>query len=260
MYKDEKLELKVGLFIGIGFFVAFLLVVSIKDFSMMGKHYYLNVVFDFVNGINVNSPVRVAGVSAGEVKNIQVYYDDKVARTRIKLSMVIKNDFRLEEDSAFRINKLGLLGEQYIEVSPGKAKTFIQPNATVEGKNPMNVGEEMEKWNELFVSLNFIVQKIKNGDGTFGKLIVDDKLYNDFESVFSKISKGEGTLGKLIADDKVYKNMDSILTDIKEGKGTIGKLIVEDKIYNEAESAVSDIKENPWKLVYKTKDTKAKKR
>lgn len=77
MFRDEKLEMKVGLFIGVGIFIMFLLVFSISDMSIFQKGYNLQVIFDFVNGISDNAPVRVAGVTAGEVKAINVFYDNK---------------------------------------------------------------------------------------------------------------------------------------------------------------------------------------
>jgi len=73
MFRDEKIELKVGLFIGIGVCLMFLIVFSIKDVSVLGKMYDINVVFDFVNGLTKDSPVRFAGVDVGQVKNIGLF-------------------------------------------------------------------------------------------------------------------------------------------------------------------------------------------
>ena len=87
MFKDEKLELKVGLFIGIAIFLMFLIVFSIKDVSLMGKGYEINVIFDYVNGVTDDSPVRLAGVNVGEVKSIELFYDGEKERTRVRLNV-----------------------------------------------------------------------------------------------------------------------------------------------------------------------------
>ena len=76
MFRDEKLEMKVGLFIGIGIFLMFFIVFSISDFYLWKKGYDINVIFDFVNGITEDAPVRLAGVHVGEVKDINIYYDE----------------------------------------------------------------------------------------------------------------------------------------------------------------------------------------
>ncbi|MFC1644188.1 MlaD family protein [Candidatus Omnitrophota bacterium] len=120
MFRDEKLELKVGLFIGIGIFVSFLIVFSISDFYLLKKGYDLEAVFDFVNGLTEKSPVRLAGVHVGEIQDIKVYYDEDAKKTRVKLGIWITGDIRIESDAIGRINTLGLLGEQYLEITPGR--------------------------------------------------------------------------------------------------------------------------------------------
>ena len=68
MFRDEKLEMKVGIFIGIGIFLMFLIVFSIGDRYPFEKGYNVKVIFDYVNGITKDAPVRLAGVDVGEVK------------------------------------------------------------------------------------------------------------------------------------------------------------------------------------------------
>ncbi len=222
MFRDEKLEMKVGLFIGIGLFLMFFIVFSISDVYVFSKGYDINVLFDYVNGITANAPVRLAGVHVGDVKDIEIFYDDEEEKTRVKISVWIKGDIRVERDAIARINTLGLLGEQYLEITPGTVNRFLKSGDTLVGKNPVNVGMQMERVSELIV-------KLSGGQGTLGKLLVDDTLYNDLETIFGRLSRGEGT---------------------------IGKLLVEEKVYDDIEYFVEDIKAHPWKLLHKTKDRK----
>jgi phospholipid/cholesterol/gamma-HCH transport system substrate-binding protein len=224
MFRDEKLELKVGLFIGVGIFLMFLIVFSISDFYLLKKGYDIRVIFDFVNGITEDAPVRLAGVHVGEVKKIDVYYDDTAGKTRVKLYVWIGGDTKIEEDAVARINTLGLLGEQYLEITPGISDSFLKPDDKIIGRNPVNVGQQMEAVSELVQSVRNIFQNAEKGEGTLGKLLVDDALYNDLATIFGRLSKGEGT---------------------------IGKLLVEEKVYDDLEDFVSDIKAHPWKLLHK---------
>ncbi|NQT32987.1 MAG: MCE family protein, partial [Candidatus Omnitrophica bacterium] len=76
MFRSIRLEARVGLFIGLGIFLMFLLVFSISDIYFLKKGYEIRVTFDYVNGITENSPVRLAGVNVGEVRNINIFYDE----------------------------------------------------------------------------------------------------------------------------------------------------------------------------------------
>jgi len=233
MFRNEKLELKVGLFIGLGIFIGFLIVFSLSDVYLLQKGYKVNVLFDFVNGIKQNAPIRLAGVNVGEVKEIHLYYDENAKRTRVRLGLWIAGDAKLETDCVARINTLGLLGEQYLEITPGKADRFLKPGDNIDGRNPINVGMQMEKMSELVGSASKMFKSVSEGKGTIGKLIMDDTIYNDLETIFGRLADGEGTIGKLLAKDDIY---------------------------NDVEELVSDIKAHPWKLLHKTKEKKTSSR
>jgi len=251
MFRDEKLELKVGMFIGMSIFILFFIVFSIQDISMLGKGYEIKVVFDYINGLTENSPVRLAGVNVGEVRKIEIFYDDNEKKTRVMVHVRIKGDTRIESDSVPRINTLGLLGEQYLEISPGISKSYFNGGEIVRGDDPVNVGRQMEKFNDLMQAVTDIICGLRDGKGSIGKLMSDDALYVNLVAITEKIQKGEGTIGKLIMRDELYEDMETVFARLKNGEGTIGKLLVEEKIYDDMEDFVSDIKKNPWKLLSK---------
>jgi len=187
MFRDEKLELRVGLFIGVGIVLMFLIVFSIKDISFMGRGYEINVVFDYVNGITESAPVRLAGVNVGEVREIKLYYDEKAGKTRVALRTRIRDGVRIEEDAVVRINTLGLLGERYMEISPGVSRIFMSEGDILDGHDPMDMGMQMEKMNEFLVSATAIVQHVEKGKGSLGKFAMDDGFYNEMEAFASDI-------------------------------------------------------------------------
>jgi phospholipid/cholesterol/gamma-HCH transport system substrate-binding protein len=184
----------------------------------------MDVVFDYVNGITENAPVRLAGVNAGEVKNIDIYYDADEMKTRVNVGIWLNGEVKVETDSVARINTLGLLGEQYLEITPGVARSFLGPGEKLFGKNPVNVGQQMEGMNDLIQS---------------------------FTKVMQRVEKGEGTIGKLLSDDALYDDLAAVVAGIREGKGTLGKLLSDEKVYNDLEGFVADIKAHPWKLLSK---------
>ena len=215
MFREKHLEMKVGLFIGIGIFLMFLIVFSISDVYLLKKGYDIDVVFDFVNGITEDSPVRLAGVDVGEVERINVFYDESLEKTRVKIRVRIFGKTRIEDDAVARVNTLGLLGEQYLEITPGTSQTFLKHDDILIGKNPLNVGQQMEQMSGLVASATSVFRKIAEGEGTLGKLITDDTLYNDIQIIFERLRKGEGTIGKLLVKEKVYDDLEYFVQDIK---------------------------------------------
>jgi phospholipid/cholesterol/gamma-HCH transport system substrate-binding protein len=258
MFRDEKLELKVGLFIGVGIFLMFLIVFSISDFYLLREGYETNVVFDFVNGIKKSAPIRLAGVNVGEVKDIVVFYDEEAGKTRVKLILKIIGDTRIEEDATARINTLGLLGEQYLEITPGRSEKFLAAGDIIQGKDPVNVGMQMEKMTEFADQASSVMRRISEGEGTIGRLLTEDTIYRDLVTIIGRLSSGEGTIGRLLTEDTIYRDLETIIGRLSSGQGTIGKLLVEEDVYDDIEELTSDIKAHPWKLLRVTTDRSSK--
>ena len=122
--------------------------------------------------------------------------------------------------------------------------------------------ETLVKAKEAFASLEDIGEKVKKGEGTLGKLITDETIYQDtkevvekvkgtaetLKNVSEKIERGEGTLGKLIQDESLYQEAKETLQSIKgmtekmeKGEGTIGKLISDDTLIKEAEKTMKKV-------------------
>jgi phospholipid/cholesterol/gamma-HCH transport system substrate-binding protein len=58
-----------------------------------------------------------------------------------------------------------------------------------------------------------MINNVNSGQGTIGKLLTDDRLYNSTEAsmtnlnqILLKINQGNGTIGKLVNDQEFYKN------------------------------------------------------
>jgi phospholipid/cholesterol/gamma-HCH transport system substrate-binding protein len=82
-------------------------------------------------------------------------------------------------------------------------------------ENRYAFNESMENIHKVSKSASNIAQRIEEGEGTLGKLVKDDRLYDSFSSIAQKIERGEGTLGKLIKDEKLYDSF----SKVAEGAG-----------------------------------------
>ena len=80
--ENKVFELKVGIFIAVGILLFFIMVFSIGDVYLIKKGYTVDIIFNFVNGIGENAPVRLAGVNVGQVEKIKIFFDEKETKTK----------------------------------------------------------------------------------------------------------------------------------------------------------------------------------
>ncbi len=188
MDESRTFELKVGVFILIGVAILFMIVFSIGDINLSKSGYRVKVLFNFAGGIGSSAPVRLAGVGVGQVQGIQIIHDPKDDKTKAELTAWINDSVKIEEDAVVTINTLGLLGEKYLEIFPGTpGAPTVLPDGTLVGKDPVSMEKITEDLAALSDSVRAIVEKIKKGDGTIGKLLNDDAIYNNLEAFTADI-------------------------------------------------------------------------
>ncbi|MEE9500171.1 MAG: MlaD family protein, partial [Candidatus Omnitrophota bacterium] len=111
--ENKIFELKVGIFIAVGILIFFIIVFSIGDVYFVRRGYHVNVIFNFASGITEGAPVRLAGVNVGQIDKIDIFFDEKEKKTKVKLLAWVNDEkIRIEADSVALINTLGFLGEK----------------------------------------------------------------------------------------------------------------------------------------------------
>ena len=95
-----------------------------------GKGYEVQAVFSNSGGLKTGSTVVIAGVEVGRVK--QVVLDDYEARVVITLPL----DVKLQDDAIASIKTKGLIGEKYVEITPGGSEELIKPGGLIRETEP----------------------------------------------------------------------------------------------------------------------------
>jgi phospholipid/cholesterol/gamma-HCH transport system substrate-binding protein len=114
------LELSVGLFILAGIICLGYLSIRLAKMEIMGGNgYQVYAIFTDAGGIKVGASVVVAGVEIGRVKDISM--EDYKAR----IVLMLPHDLELQEDAIASIKTKGLIGEKYIQITPGGSDEII---------------------------------------------------------------------------------------------------------------------------------------
>lgn len=121
MKRTNFFEILVGTFV-LGCAALFLLS-SLKSAKIKNTNgYELVAKFDDAGGIEAGSDVKISGVKIGTVSNN--FLDENTYRAVLKFQ--VKESIKLPLDSSAKIVSSGLLGEKYLEISPGSDEDYLK--------------------------------------------------------------------------------------------------------------------------------------
>jgi len=263
---ESKKVFKVGLLFLISIAIAMFVIFSIAQKQYLFKaHYQLYTKFREVGGLKIGSPVRLAGVNVGTVTDI--VFPENVTDKYVHITLNITRDVqdKIRTDSVATIETVGLLGDQYIDITFGSADAFIlNPYDTLNSAEPYLLGDFLGKGQNVLDNLQeasehltSILAKIDEGRGLAGSMINEPAKYKSainnisesaesLKEIIDSIKKGEGSIGSLFKKRKVYDDLESIsdslsqiMNKINAGEGTLGKIISDKDLYD---TLVSDLK------------------
>lgn len=229
-----------------------------------------------VRGLRTGSPVWLAGIEIGKVKNIRLHPEYGTL-----ITMTVRSDASeyIKKDATATVMTMGLLGDKYVEISQGSDNSAnVSPNDVLKGKVHLELGDlydatssSLAKVSDVIEQLGLIVKKIDKSEGTIGKLLNDPAVFNNIKEAtrslsvtLKEIETSQGTLKQLLKDPSLYNNLDkasrnlnSVLEGIEAGKGTAGKLLKDDDMAMQMQEAVEGLNQAVSELKGLVRDIKA---
>jgi phospholipid/cholesterol/gamma-HCH transport system substrate-binding protein len=140
--RNRTMELWVGIFILLGAVALFVLAFKVSGLteSIRGNSYALTAVFDNIGGLKIRAPVKIAGVRIGEVSNITL--DPANYRALVEMSFN-RDGVKLPTDTSANIYTAGLLGANYVELSPGFDQTYLKDGEQITTTHPALILENL---------------------------------------------------------------------------------------------------------------------
>ncbi len=136
--KKIDIELSVGLFLIAGIICLGYLSIKLGQMEVMGsKGYEVYAMFSNSGGLKAGSSISIAGVDVGRVKRIDL--EDYQARIVLGLSENVK----IQEDAIASIKTKGLIGEKYVEITPGASDDWVAPGGRIRETQPAVDFEEL---------------------------------------------------------------------------------------------------------------------
>lgn len=139
------------------------------------------VTYNFAGGIEKGSPARVSGIKVGQVEKIEFFTPVDINAISIKepgsdlseqgnvlsplkLKVSIRKDAAVgvRQDSRFYINMAGIIGERYIEITPGKMSSpQLKEGDVVAGIDPPRMDQLLSQSFDLAGKIKDIVDENK---------------------------------------------------------------------------------------------------
>jgi phospholipid/cholesterol/gamma-HCH transport system substrate-binding protein len=233
-------ELKIGIVSVVALALAATMVFLLTgEAGFSWQRYSLKAVFDNIAGLNDGSPVRVAGVEAGSVTAIGFIGD----RVEVTFELAERMRPRITTRSSAALGSVSLLGESAIDITPSTAGMPIPEWGYVPTRpSTGSLADVTSQATRGIQELTYLIQEIRLGKGTVGRLFTDEALYNEMatlvkaaEDVVTNVNRGRGTLPRLINDptaanalEASLQNFEAVTARIRAGEGTLGKFLTDD--------------------------------
>jgi phospholipid/cholesterol/gamma-HCH transport system substrate-binding protein len=248
-------ELKIGLLT-----ITAIVIASVLVFSLTGskgffwQRYTLKTRFPNVAGLAAGSAVRVAGLQVGSVKDIQ--FAGEQVDVIFDVNKTLRD--RITDRSIASLGSVSLLGQSAVDIVPSTMGTPIPEFGYVpQGRAKGQFADIAAQATGTIDEVNGLLRDVRQGKGTAGKLVTDDKLYVDLQQfvasageITREIQRGRGTVGKLLNDPKTadaleasLKNIEDVTRRINAGEGSLGKLLRDEAFSQSLTGATSNLKD-----------------
>src|ERR1700686_4520224 len=206
------------------FIIATLAILAAGIFIIGSKQYLftptyrLKAQFATVVGLDEGAEVRVGGVHSGSVRGIEL---PTVPSGKITVLMDLQRSTHdiIKQDSVAAIETEGLLGNEYVSISFGSARSpNVKNDDMIASQPPLVIADLMKKADGI---LDTSQQALNNVTAATANL----------SSISGKINQGQGTIGALINDKKIYTQMDQTTVGLRD-------------TVNHAEAGVAAFQEN----------------
>ena len=208
-------------------------------FNLFDRGYDLNVAYPAVNGLQVGSAVRYAGVNSGTVKEARVEPDQVV------VTVHVNKDVQIPQEAEFSIGSDGVMGEKYVDVRAPKkySGVYLKPGSTLTGEPGGDINDVMANAGKVLEKLEDIADVFNNifGDKEVQKSLRDGFLnlrdisnnLNKFTKVMADAAKdNQAAINNMVAQlnqtsvrlNKTMSHVESLMTGV-DANGQTGRNI-----------------------------------
>jgi len=236
---ERQMELRIGALVlaGILLFMGFVLSVG-KRSTLFEERYSLWASFTSTEGLAVGSPVRLAGVTVGNVTKIAFGRDPRERRIAVTITVERRLQDRIREDSVASIGTIGLVGDKVLDITVGSYdRPALQAGGQLASVDPPDYSRLLQKGDRILDNVTRITASLDEflaGGEQTGKRNLADAL-RSLRTTLVEIEKGQGLLHDLVYGkegaellgrvDRTAKALEHVVEAIETERGLLHALI-----------------------------------
>ena len=206
--------------------------------------------FAQISGLQAGAKVRVGGMDAGEINEIQVPQRPG-SKFRLKFRIVEKLFPVIRTDSITSIQTDGLLGNKFLQIDIGTTGS-APPGCTLASREPFEIGDLLAKIRETVTAIDMTVGLVKGDVANATQTVAEAAVHVDEIIVAAQAPLNKFT----VAVSKISEDTSAIISRIRAGEGTLGKLVTDDTIYNSVSGSVEAVQQAMQNLRETSTDVK----
>jgi phospholipid/cholesterol/gamma-HCH transport system substrate-binding protein len=207
---------------------------------LFAKQFELTATFGKVTGLQVGTRVRLAGLDAGEVLEIQI---PPRPNERFRVRMRVREDLRqlVRSDSVPAIQTDGIVGNAFVQLNIGSENApVVSPGATLLGTDPVEFADLIQEGRTTFQTVAAQISGLSADTSTAIKALTGAA--DSTTRVIDDVGANVETLTARSAD--AVGEAQRLMTAIRSGEGTIGRLMTDDALYQRLAGASREVEQS----------------
>ncbi len=261
--------------------MAAIVVMSLKvtsNQSGFGDYVTYRTVISDASGIFPKTPIKVAGINAGRIKDISLQGN------QAHITFEVLSRIAVPEDSTLKIKTVGFLGDKYLEIYVGSSPTQLKEMGYITSEEGGGIETLVKDASEILKDVKVITNSLKGTISPDGEESPIKQIFEDIKVITANTKVLTSDLKVLIGDnqqklnemienlrrfsedvayqvdnanqdsamrdlkkilanvDRLTDDMKVIVSDIRAGRGTMGKLLVEEEIADEVRETLAGVR------------------
>ncbi len=215
--------------------------------------------FNQVAGLQEGAPVQFQGINVGRVQSVDLPLNPGES-IMVTMSISTKATHLIRKNTLAQIKSDGLVGEQIIVLfNPEVVGDLIGEDDLLQGVDPFDLYEitdramtSVRSFESVAVALEAIMQDVRKGEGTLGKILYDSTLYVEVVATTSetrRVLTGLANTAEASADvllglaEEATRGIESILAKADSGNGTLARLLNDPELYDAFVATTDSLKD-----------------
>ncbi|HMJ89349.1 MAG TPA: MlaD family protein [Candidatus Acidoferrum sp.] len=193
---ESRFAGKVGLFVVVGIvLIAVLMLNFSRGVGLFKPKYEIKMRMGTVAGLKISSAVYLSGVQIGNVDAVELDPTNK----NVVVTLSILKQYPLRKDSRFMIDQIGVLGDQFVTITPGSLDAPpLNDGDEVPGQEPFNFQEVARSANDLlrrFEQLGGVVEEAVKRVNTH---VLDTQTLSNLSRTISNFQEASDTASTVV--------------------------------------------------------------